>query len=51
MNIKVRYYSRSGNTKALAEAIAKGVNTDAISIDSENADIKEAEETAKKIIG
>ena len=37
MKVQVRYYSRSGNTKALAEAIAKGVNTKAISIDDNNA--------------
>lgn len=30
MKIEVRYYSRSGNTKTLAEAIAKGVNSKAI---------------------
>ena len=41
MKIQVRYYSRSGNTKALAEAIAKGVNTKAISIDDSNASINE----------
>lgn len=29
MNIAVRYYSRSGNTKKLAEAIAKAVGVDA----------------------
>ena len=37
MKAQVRYYSRSGNTKILAEAIAKGVNTKAISIDDSNA--------------
>ena len=37
MKVQVRYYSRSGNTKILAEAIAKGVNTKAISIDDNNA--------------
>ncbi|MBQ8891607.1 MAG: flavodoxin [Bacilli bacterium] len=37
MKVEVRYYSRSGNTKSLAEAIAKGVNTKAISIDDSNA--------------
>ena len=39
MNIKVRYYSRSGNTKLLADAIAKGVNEEAISVDSSNSQI------------
>ena len=41
MKVQVRYYSRSGNTKVLAEAIAKGVNTKAISIDDSDALIKE----------
>ena len=41
MNIKVRYYSRSGNTKSLAEAIAKGANVTAISVDANNSEIKE----------
>lgn len=39
MNIAVRYYSRSGNTKLLAEAIAKGLNVEAISIDNEGSQI------------
>jgi len=34
--IKVRYYSRSGNTKLLAEAIAKGANVRAVSIDEKD---------------
>lgn len=41
MNIKVRYYSRSGNTKLLAEAIAKGVNAKAIAIDEKDAIIND----------
>ncbi len=41
MKIKVRYYSRSGNTKALAEAIARGANVKAIAIDDDNAPINE----------
>ncbi len=41
MKIQVRYYSRSGNTKTLAEEIAKSLNTKAISIDSEDSIIKE----------
>lgn len=41
MNIKVRYYSRSGNTKLLADAIAKGLNVEAISVDSNNSQIKD----------
>lgn len=39
MNIKVRYYSRSGNTKLLANAIAKGLNVEAISVDDNNSQI------------
>ena len=39
MNIKVRYYSRSGNTKLLAESIAKGLNVEAISVDNNNSQI------------
>ena len=41
MKIQVRYYSRSGNTKALAEAIAKGVNTKAIAINDNNSSIQD----------
>ena len=41
MNAAVRYYSRSGNTKAIAEAIAKGAGVDAVSVDSADAAIKE----------
>lgn len=37
----VRYYSRSGNTKILAEAIATALHVDAVSVDSDNAEIKE----------
>ena len=37
MSTAVRYYSRSGNTKALAEAIAQAVGTQAISADASNA--------------
>lgn len=33
MNVAVRYYSRGGNVKALAEALAKGAGVEAISID------------------
>lgn len=42
MSIDVRYYSRSGHTKAVAEAIAKGAGCSAKSVDSpinEKADI------------
>ncbi|MDO4869732.1 MAG: flavodoxin family protein [Bacillota bacterium] len=41
MNAAVRYYSRSGNTKALAEAIANAANTMAISVDQKDAAITE----------
>ncbi|MDD6254959.1 MAG: flavodoxin domain-containing protein [Eubacteriales bacterium] len=41
MNCAVRYYSRSGNTKALAEAIAKGAGTDAVSVDASGAELTE----------
>ncbi len=41
MNIAVRYYSRSGNTKLLAEAIAKSLGVSAISVDEENSVINE----------
>ena len=33
MTTAVRYYSRSGNTKALAEAIAKAAGVEAVSVD------------------
>ncbi len=35
----VRYFSRSGHTKAVAEAIAEAAGTQAVSVDSENAAI------------
>lgn len=41
MNIAVRYYSRSGNTKAVAEAIAQACNTPAVSVDAPNAALHE----------
>ena len=41
MKIAVRYYSRSGNTKALAEAIAKAADTAAVSVDAPEAPIRE----------
>ena len=39
MKVEVRYYSRSGNTKVLAEAIAKEAGVKAISVDSKEAEI------------
>ena len=35
MNIQVRYYTRSGNTKKLADAIAASVNAECASVDCE----------------
>ena len=37
MNIAVRYYSRSGNTRAVAEAIAAAANVKAVSVDQPDA--------------
>ncbi len=34
MSTLVRYYSRSGNTKVLAEAIAEAAGVKAVSVDS-----------------
>jgi flavorubredoxin len=41
MNVAVRYYSRSGNTKLLAEAIAEAAETSAVSVDSPQAGLDE----------
>ncbi len=41
MNIAVRYYSRSGNTKAVADAIAKAAGVSAVSADRFEAPIAE----------
>ena len=41
MNIAVRYFSRTGNTKAVAEAIAKEAGVSAVSVDSPDAAIKQ----------
>ncbi len=41
MRIAVRYYSRSGNTKAVADAIAKEAGVTAVSVDRKEAEIKE----------
>ena len=41
MKNAVRYYSRSGNTKAAAEAIARAIGTDAVSVDSASASLQE----------
>jgi flavorubredoxin len=41
MKTAVRYYSRSGNTKALAEAIAAGAGVPAVSVDQPGAGISE----------
>ncbi len=41
MNIAVRYYSRSGNTKAVADAIAKAAGVSAVSVDQTGAAISD----------
>ncbi|MCI6237628.1 MAG: flavodoxin domain-containing protein [Porcincola intestinalis] len=41
MKNAVRYYSRSGNTKTAAEAIARAIGTDAVSVDSASASLQE----------
>ncbi|MBQ9610578.1 MAG: flavodoxin family protein [Lachnospiraceae bacterium] len=41
MRVAVRYYSRTGNTKAVAEAIAKTAGVAAVSVDTDEAAIKE----------
>ncbi len=41
MKIAVRYYSRSGNTRAAAEAIARAAGVEAVSVDAPDAAIGE----------
>lgn len=41
MKNAVRYYSRSGNTRTAAEAIARAIGTDAVSVDSASASLQE----------
>ncbi|MBQ1423494.1 MAG: flavodoxin [Lachnospiraceae bacterium] len=41
MSTAVRYYSRGGNTKAMAEAIAKAAGVEAVSVDAAGAKIEE----------
>lgn len=41
MSIAIRYYSRSGNTKAVAEAIADAAGVSAVPTDSADAAIRE----------
>ena len=41
MKNAVRYYSRSGNIKTAAEAIARAIGTDAVSVDSASASLQE----------
>ena len=41
MSVAVRYYSRSGNTKAIAEAIAKAAGVHAVSVDAPMAGLEE----------
>ncbi len=42
MNIAVRYYSLTGNTKAVADAVAEAVGVKALSVDAPQAEIKES---------
>ena len=41
MSTAVRYYSRCGNTKLLADSIARGAGTTAVSVDKANAGLKQ----------
>ena len=41
MSTAVRYYSRSGNTKIVAEAIADALQVKAVSVDSSDAQLKD----------
>ncbi len=41
MNVAVRYYSRSGNTKKVAEYIAEAAGVSAVSVDSKDAALSE----------
>lgn len=40
MSVAVRYYSRSGNTKAVADAIAKAASVPAVSVDKAGAKLE-----------
>ena len=37
MSVAVRYFSRTGNTKTIADAIAEGASSTAVSVDSPDA--------------
>lgn len=41
MKVAIRYYSRSGNVEAMAEALSRGTGVEAISIDEPGAEIDE----------
>ena len=41
MKTAVRYYSRSGNTKTVADAIARGAGAEAVSVDAAGAAVDE----------
>lgn len=41
MKVAVRYYSRGGHVKAMAEALARGAGVEAVSIDDPNAQLTE----------
>ena len=45
MSVAVRYLSKSGNTKKVAEAFARVAGVDAISVDQEGAKITERVDT------
>ena len=48
MNIAVRYYSKTGNTKAVAEAIARAVNVEAVSVEKPEAQPAQQEEKSEE---
>ena len=45
MSVAVRFFSRSGNTRAIAESIAEAAKVKAISADAAGAEIKEPVDT------
>ncbi len=50
MNIQVRYYSRTGNTKKIADAIAKEAGVKAKTIDAPVNNLKNAREFTADIL-
>ena len=60
MKIAVRYYTKGGNTKRLAEAVAKAVGVEALPVSTPvnesvdilyESDMKAAADFARKIVG